>query len=79
MIRTEKPTKLYDIRKEPGKEGYNSFCNGTYFAPRNMKIIGCGTGKEECVPMTEEEKKMQLPPLYTKSDIIYVKLKNIAQ
>jgi len=66
MIRTEKPTKLYDIRKVPGQEDYNSFCNGTCFAPRDMKIIRCGTGKEECVPMTEEEKKMQIPPLNTK-------------
>ena len=64
MIRMPYPTKLYDIRKQPGKEGYNSFCDGTIFAPRDMKIIRCGTGKEECVPMTEEEKKMQPPPLY---------------
>lgn len=63
MIRTEKPTKLYDIRKVSGQEGYNSFCNGTIFAPRDMKIIRCGTGQEECVPMTEEEKRLQSPPL----------------
>ena len=64
MICMPYPTKLYDIRKKPGREGYNSFCDGTIFAPRDMKIIKCGTGKEECVLMTEKEKKMQPPPLY---------------
>ena len=63
MIKTNKPTKLYDIRIVPGQEGYNSYCNGTRFAPRDMKIICCGTGQEECVPMTEEEKAHQSPPL----------------
>lgn len=57
MIRAPKGTILYDIRKVPGQEGYNSFCNGEFFAPPGMKIIGCGTGNEKCVPMTEEEKK----------------------
>ncbi len=61
MIKTDKPTKLYDIRKVPGQEGYNSFCDGTRFAPRDMKIIRCGTGREECVPMSEEEKARQSP------------------
>jgi hypothetical protein len=65
MIRTQKGTKLYDIRKVAGQEGYNSFCDGSIFCPRDMKIVGCGTGKEECVPMTEEEKKQQSPPLKT--------------
>ena len=63
MIKTDKPTKLYDIRVVPGQEGYNSFCNGTRFAPRDMKITGCGTGQEKCVPMTEDEKAQQHPPL----------------
>ena len=63
MIKTDKPTKLYDIRKVPGQEGYNSYCNGTIFAPRDMKIIRCGTGQEECVSMTEEEKARQSSPL----------------
>ena len=59
MIRAPNGTKLYDIRKVPGQEEYNSFCNGSIFAPKDMKIIRCGTGNEECVPMTEEEKKQQ--------------------
>lgn len=63
MIRYNSPQKLYDIRIQPGKEGYNSFCNGTIFCPRDMKIIRCGTGNEECVKMTEEEKKHQSSPL----------------
>lgn len=58
MICIPYPTKLYDIRKKSGQEGYNSFCNGTIFSPRDMKIIRCGTGKEEYVLMTEKEKKM---------------------
>lgn len=62
MIRAPKGTKLYEIRKIPGQEGYNSFCDGSIFAPRDMKIIGCGTGNEQCVPMTEEEKNKQSPP-----------------
>lgn len=63
MIRAPKGTILYDIRKIPGQEGYNSFCDGSIFAPRDMKIVCCGTGMEKCVPMTEEEKKQQSPPL----------------
>ena len=31
MIKTPNSTILYDIRKKPGKEAYNSFCNGTFF------------------------------------------------
>ncbi len=65
MIRFNSSQKLYDIRKIPGQEGYNSFCNGTIFCPQDMKIIRCGTGNEECVKMTEEEKKLQSPPLNT--------------
>jgi hypothetical protein len=61
MIRAPKGTILYDIRKIPGQEGYNSFCDGSFFAPRDMKITGCGTGNEQCVPMTEDEKKQQSP------------------
>ena len=57
MIKTGVQTKLYDIRKKPGYEEYNSFCNGTIFAPPGMKIINCSSGKEKCVKMTEEEKK----------------------
>ena len=63
MIRTNYPTKLYDIRKKSGYEGYNSFCNGTVFAPKDMKITGCFTDYMKCVAMTEEEKKHQTPPL----------------
>ena len=63
MIKAPKGTKLYDIRKVPGQEGYNSFCDGSIFCPRDMKIIGCGTGNEKCVPMNSEEKKHQSPPL----------------
>ena len=63
IIRTTNPTKLYDIRKVSGQEGYNSYYNGTMFCPRDMKIIGCGTGKEKCVFMTEEEKQRQCSPL----------------
>lgn len=66
MIRTKIPTKLYDIRKVDGQEAYNSFCNATVFSPKDMKVIGCGTGKEKCVPMTDEEKKQQSPPLRKK-------------
>lgn len=68
MIRAPKGTIIYDIRKEAGQEGYNSFCNGEFFAPPGMKIVGCGTGNEKCVPMTEEEKKRQCPPLKKISD-----------
>ena len=63
MIKTNYPTKLYDIRKKSGNEGYNSFCNGTVFAPSNMKITGCFTDYMKCVSMTEKEKKYQTPPL----------------
>ena len=63
MIRKDNPTKLYDIRKILGQEGYNSFCNGTMFAPRDMKIVGCGTEYEKCIKMTEQEIKHQSPPL----------------
>ncbi len=63
MIKTQKPTILYDIRKQNGKEGYNSFCNGTVFAPKDMKIVGCFTDYMKCVAMTDEEKKHQSPPL----------------
>ena len=62
MIQTNVSTKLYDIRKKSGQEGYNSFKNGTIFCPRDMKIIG-ETGKEQCVKMNEEEIKQQSPPL----------------
>ncbi len=61
MIQASYPTKLYDIRKKPGQEEYNSFCNGTVFAPRDMKIVGCFTDYMKCVKMTEEEKKNQPP------------------
>ena len=63
MIKTEYPTILYEIRKKPGQEAYNSFCNGTVFAPKDMKIVGCFTDYMRCVKMTEEEKKHQSPPL----------------
>tara|TARA_B100001093_G_scaffold156689_1_gene149305 strand:- start:2045 stop:2287 length:243 start_codon:yes stop_codon:yes gene_type:complete len=63
MLIVDRSTKLYDIRKVSGYEAYNSYYNGTMFAPKDMKIIGCGTGQEKCVEMTEEEKKQQLPPL----------------
>ena len=62
MIKTDKPTKLYDIRKKLGQEGYNSFCNGTVFAPRDMKITGCFTDYMNCIVMTEKEKLKQSPP-----------------
>ena len=57
MIKRENPTILYEIRKKSGQEGYNSFCNGTVFAPRDMKIVGCYTDYMKCVKMSEEEKK----------------------
>ena len=63
MIKTNKPTILYDIRKKSGQEGYNSFCNGTVFAPRDMKIVGCYSDYMKCVAMTDEEKKHQSEPL----------------
>lgn len=63
MIKTNIPTILYDIRKQHGKEGYNSFCNGTVFAPRDMKIVGCFTDYMKCIEMTDEEKKLQSSPL----------------
>ena len=63
MIKKTSPTKLYDIRKKPGQEGYNSFCNGTVFAPRDMKIVGCFTDYMKCIKMTEKEKKQKSPPL----------------
>jgi hypothetical protein len=63
MIKTNNPTKLYDIRKKTGKEGYNSFCNGTVFAPRDMKITGCFTDYMKCIDMNEEEKQQQSQPL----------------
>ena len=59
IIKTNEPTKLYDIRKKSGQEKYNSFCNGTVFAPHDMKIIRCFTDYMKCVKMTEEEKKQQ--------------------
>ena len=59
MIKTNKHTILYDIRKKARQEGYNSFCNGTVFAPRDMKIVGCYTDYMKCVAMTNEEKKHQ--------------------
>ena len=65
MIKTQESTKLYDIRKKSGQEAYNSFCNGTVFAPKDMKIVGCFTDYMKCVAMTEEEKKQQSPPLKT--------------
>ena len=61
MIKTEYPTILYEIRKKSGQEAYNSFCNGTVFAPKDMKIVGCFTDYMKCVKMTEEEKKQQSP------------------
>lgn len=63
MIKTNKHTIFYDIRKKSGQEGYNSFCNGTVFAPRDMKIIGCYSDYMKCVAMTDEEKKHQSEPL----------------
>ena len=63
MIRTNEPTILYKIRKVPGQEAYNSFCNGTVFAPKDMKIVGCFTDYMKCIKMTEFEKKNQSPPL----------------
>lgn len=48
------------LEKKSGQEGYNSFCNGTVFAPRDMKIVGCYM---KCVAMTNEEKKHQSEPL----------------
>jgi len=69
MIKTEYPTILYEIRKKPGQEAYNSFCNGTVFAPKDMKIVGCFTDYMRCVKMTEEEKKHQSAPLKNKNKI----------
>ena len=66
MLQTKQPTILYDIRKKKGYESYNSFCNGTVFAPKDMKIVGCFTDYMKCVKMTEEEKKQQSPPLNKK-------------
>tara|TARA_R110001599_G_C11931732_1_gene629629 strand:+ start:23 stop:250 length:228 start_codon:yes stop_codon:yes gene_type:complete len=62
MIKTGKPTILYEIRKKSGQEAYNSFCNGSVFAPKDMKIVGCFTDYMKCVKMTEEEKNQQSPP-----------------
>ena len=59
MIRRYKATILYDIRKVKGQEEYNSFCNGTFFAPKDKKIIRCGTGKEEMVDIDKFEKQNQ--------------------
>jgi hypothetical protein len=56
MIKTGNPTILYEIRKKSGQEAYNSFCNGTVFARKDMKIVGCFTDYMKCVKMTEEEK-----------------------
>ena len=66
MIKRDKPTILYDIRKIPGYEGYNSFCNGTVFAPPNMKITGCFTKFMKCIQMTEKEKA-----LFEKNNIFF--------
>lgn len=63
MIKKSTPTILYEIRKQKGKESYNSFCNGTVFAPKDMKIVGCFTDYMKCVAMTDKEKKQQTPPL----------------
>lgn len=63
MIKRNTPTILYDIRKQNGKEGYNSFCNGTVFAPRDMKIVGCFTDYMKCIKMSDQEKKQQCSPL----------------
>ena len=63
MIKTNHPTILYEIRKKSGQEAYNSFCNGTVFAPHDMKIVGCFTDYVKCVKMSEEEKKQQSSPL----------------
>ena len=63
MIKTSSPTILYNIRKIPGQESYNSFCNGTVFAPKDMKITGCFSNYMKCVAMTQEEKDKQTPPL----------------
>lgn len=62
MIRTPYQTKLYDIRKRDGYEGYNSFCNGTIFCPRDMKVVG-ESGNQRCVKMNATEIKQQSPPL----------------
>lgn len=66
MLQRKEPTILYDIRKMKGYESYNSFCNGTVFAPKDMKIVGCFTDYMKCIEMTEEEKKQQTPPLKIK-------------
>ena len=63
MIKRENPTILYEIRKISDQEAYNSFCNGTVFAPRDMKIVGCYTDYMKCVKMSEQEKKQQPTPL----------------
>ena len=59
MLSRTQSTKLYDIRKKSGFEEYNSYCNGTKFAPFGMKIIRCGTGNEECVKATDKEIEQQ--------------------
>jgi len=63
MLKTTSPTKLYDIRKKSGQEAYNSFCNGTVFTPRDMKIVGCFNDYIKCIEIKEEEKKHQSSPL----------------
>ena len=63
MITTNIPTILYAIRKQHGKEGYNSFCNGPFFSLRDMEVVGCFTDYMKCIEMTDEEKKLQSSPL----------------
>lgn len=53
MIKTSSPTILYNIRKQNGKESYNSFCNGTVFAPKDMKIFGYFIDYMKYVSMTQ--------------------------
>ena len=57
MIKTGKPTILYEIRKKSGQEAYNSFCNGSVFAPKDMKIVGCFTDYMKCVKTNRRRKK----------------------
>ena len=70
MIKKNTPTILYNIRKQNGKEAYNSFCNGTVFAPKDMKIVGCFTDYMKCIAMTDDEKKHQNTPLIKKLILI---------
>ena len=51
------------LEKIQVKKAIIVFCNGTVFAPRDMKIVGCYTDYMKCVAMTNEEKKHQSEPL----------------